>query len=56
MPGQSSERKVAKRVSGIKLNLFLFIFWLLEVFHLIGMTPSQAVFATSLYPLGRLRL
>jgi len=34
------------------LNLFLFIFWLPEVLHLIGMTPSQAVFATSLYPLG----
>ncbi|HEV2302940.1 MAG TPA: MFS transporter [Stellaceae bacterium] len=34
------------------LNLFLFIFWLPEVLHLIGMTPSQAVFAGSLYPLG----
>jgi MFS transporter, AAHS family, 4-hydroxybenzoate transporter len=34
------------------LNLFLFIFWLPEVLHLIGMTPAQAVFATSLYPLG----
>ncbi len=34
------------------LDLFLFIFWLPEVLHLIGMTPSQAVFATSLYPLG----
>jgi MFS transporter, AAHS family, 4-hydroxybenzoate transporter len=34
------------------LNLFLFVFWLPEVLHLIGMTPSQAVFATSLYPLG----
>jgi MFS transporter, AAHS family, 4-hydroxybenzoate transporter len=34
------------------LNLFLFIFWLPEVLHLIGMTPAEAVFATSLYPLG----
>jgi MFS transporter, AAHS family, 4-hydroxybenzoate transporter len=34
------------------LNLFLFVFWLPEVLHLVGMTPSQAVFATSLYPLG----
>ena len=34
------------------LDLFLFIFWLPEVLHLIGMTPAQAVFATSLYPLG----
>jgi AAHS family 4-hydroxybenzoate transporter-like MFS transporter len=34
------------------LNLFLFVFWLPEVLHLIGMTPAQAVFATSLYPLG----
>jgi AAHS family 4-hydroxybenzoate transporter-like MFS transporter len=34
------------------LNLFLFIFWLPEVLHLGGMTPAQAVFATSLYPLG----
>jgi AAHS family 4-hydroxybenzoate transporter-like MFS transporter len=34
------------------LNLFLFIFWLPEVLHLIGMTPAQAVFVTSLYPLG----
>ena len=30
------------------LDLFLFIFWLPEVLHLIGMTPAQAVFATSL--------
>jgi MFS transporter, AAHS family, 4-hydroxybenzoate transporter len=36
------------------LNLFLFIFWLPEVLHLIGMTPAQSVFATSLYPLGGL--
>jgi AAHS family 4-hydroxybenzoate transporter-like MFS transporter len=34
------------------LNLFLFIFWLPEVLHLIGMTPAQAVFVTSPYPLG----
>jgi len=34
------------------LNLFLFVFWLPEVLHLVGMTPAQAVFATSLYPLG----
>jgi MFS transporter, AAHS family, 4-hydroxybenzoate transporter len=34
------------------LDLFLFIFWLPEVLHLGGMTPAQAVFATSLYPLG----
>jgi AAHS family 4-hydroxybenzoate transporter-like MFS transporter len=34
------------------LDLFLFIFWLPEVLHLIGMTPSQAVFATSLQALG----
>jgi MFS transporter, AAHS family, 4-hydroxybenzoate transporter len=34
------------------LDLFLFVFWLPEVLHLIGMTPSQAVFATSLQALG----
>ena len=34
------------------LDLFLFIFWLPEVLHLIGMTPAQAVFVTSLHPLG----
>jgi MFS transporter, AAHS family, 4-hydroxybenzoate transporter len=34
------------------LDLFLFIFWLPEVLHLIGMTPAQSVFITSLYPLG----
>jgi AAHS family 4-hydroxybenzoate transporter-like MFS transporter len=34
------------------LNLFLFVFWLPEVLHLIGMTPAQAVFATSLQALG----
>ena len=36
------------------LNLFLFLFWLPEVLHLIGMTPAQAVFAGSLYPAGGL--
>jgi MFS transporter, AAHS family, 4-hydroxybenzoate transporter len=34
------------------LDLYLFIFWLPEVLHLNGLTPAQAVFATSLYPLG----
>jgi AAHS family 4-hydroxybenzoate transporter-like MFS transporter len=34
------------------LDLFLFVFWLPEVLHLIGMTPAQAVFAGSLYALG----
>jgi AAHS family 4-hydroxybenzoate transporter-like MFS transporter len=34
------------------LDLFLFIFWLPEVLHLVGMTPAQAVFATSLQNLG----
>jgi MFS transporter, AAHS family, 4-hydroxybenzoate transporter len=34
------------------LNLFLFVFWLPEVLHLIGMTPAQSVFATSLHALG----
>jgi AAHS family 4-hydroxybenzoate transporter-like MFS transporter len=34
------------------LDLFLFIFWLPEVLHLVGMTPAQAVFATSLQALG----
>jgi len=34
------------------LDLFLFIFWLPEVLHLIGLTPAQAVFATSLQALG----
>ena len=34
------------------LNLFLFVFWLPEVLHLTGMTPSQSVFASSLIPLG----
>jgi AAHS family 4-hydroxybenzoate transporter-like MFS transporter len=34
------------------LNLYLFVFWLPEVLHLTGMTPPQAVFATSLHALG----
>jgi AAHS family 4-hydroxybenzoate transporter-like MFS transporter len=34
------------------LDLFLFIFWLPEILHLIGMTPAESVFVTSLYPLG----
>ena len=34
------------------LNLYLFVFWLPEVLHLTGMTPPQAVFASSLIPLG----
>jgi len=34
------------------LNLFLFVYWLPEVLHLTGMTPSQAVFASSIIPLG----
>ena len=34
------------------LNLYLFVFWLPEVLHLTGMTPSEAVFATSLHALG----
>jgi MFS transporter, AAHS family, 4-hydroxybenzoate transporter len=34
------------------INLFLFLFWLPEVLHLSGMTPSQSVFAASLYGLG----
>jgi hypothetical protein len=34
------------------LNLFLFVYWLPEVLHLIGMTPSQAVFVSSLIALG----
>ncbi len=34
------------------LNLFLFVFWLPEVLHLTGMTPPQAVFASTLIPLG----
>src|SRR6516164_6582724 len=34
------------------LNLYLFVFWLPEVLHLTGLTPPQAVFATSLHALG----
>ena len=34
------------------LYLYLFVFWLPEVLHLTGMTPPQAVFASSLIPLG----
>lgn len=34
------------------LNLFLFVFWMPEVLHLIGMTPAQAVFASSLREFG----
>jgi hypothetical protein len=34
------------------LNLFLFVYWLPEVLHLTGMTPPQAVFASSIIPLG----
>jgi len=36
------------------LNLYLFVFWLPEVLHLTGMTPPEAVFATSLHALGGL--
>jgi AAHS family 4-hydroxybenzoate transporter-like MFS transporter len=34
------------------IDLFLFVFWLPEVLHLTGLTPPQAVFASSLIPLG----
>ncbi len=34
------------------INLYLFVFWLPEILHLTGMTPSEAVFATSLHALG----
>ena len=34
------------------MNLFLFVFWLPEILHLTGLTPAEAVFATSLHPLG----
>ena len=34
------------------MNLFLFGYWMPEVFHLIGMTPADAVFASSLRDLG----
>jgi MFS transporter, AAHS family, 4-hydroxybenzoate transporter len=36
------------------MNLFLFVYWLPEVLHLSGLTPAQAVFATTPYPLGGL--
>jgi len=34
------------------MNLFLFVYWLPEVLHLGGLTPAQAVFATTPYALG----
>src|SRR5271165_7031265 len=34
------------------LDLFLFVFWLPEVLHLVGLTPAQSVFVSSLYGLG----
>jgi MFS transporter, AAHS family, 4-hydroxybenzoate transporter len=34
------------------VNLYLFIFWLPEILHLTGLTPPEAVFATSLHALG----
>ena len=34
------------------LNLYLFVFWLPEILHLTGLSPSEAVFATSLHALG----
>ena len=34
------------------MNLFLFGYWMPEVFHLIGMSPADAVFASSLRDLG----
>ncbi|MBV9965927.1 MAG: MFS transporter, partial [Alphaproteobacteria bacterium] len=34
------------------VNLYLFVFWLPEILHLTGLTPSEAVFATSLHALG----
>jgi AAHS family 4-hydroxybenzoate transporter-like MFS transporter len=34
------------------MDLFLFVYWLPEVLHLGGMSPAQAVFATSIFPLG----
>ena len=34
------------------VNLYLFIFWLPEILHLTGLTPPEAVFATSLHTLG----
>jgi MFS transporter, AAHS family, 4-hydroxybenzoate transporter len=34
------------------VDLYLFVFWLPEILHLTGLTPSEAVFATSLHALG----
>jgi hypothetical protein len=34
------------------MNLFLFVYWLPEVLQLVGLTPAQAVFATTRYALG----
>jgi AAHS family 4-hydroxybenzoate transporter-like MFS transporter len=34
------------------INLYLFVFWLPEILHLTGLTPAEAVFATSLQALG----
>jgi AAHS family 4-hydroxybenzoate transporter-like MFS transporter len=34
------------------INLYLFVFWLPEILHLTGLTPGEAVFATSLHALG----
>jgi AAHS family 4-hydroxybenzoate transporter-like MFS transporter len=34
------------------VNLYLFVFWLPEILHLGGLSPAQAVFATSLQTLG----
>jgi MFS transporter, AAHS family, 4-hydroxybenzoate transporter len=34
------------------LTLYLYVFWMPEILHLTGMTPPQAVFATSLHALG----
>jgi AAHS family 4-hydroxybenzoate transporter-like MFS transporter len=36
------------------LNLFLFAYWMPTVLHLIGLTPAQAVFASSLRDCGAL--
>jgi AAHS family 4-hydroxybenzoate transporter-like MFS transporter len=33
-------------------DIYLFIFWLPEILHLSGLTPAQAVFASSLYAIG----
>jgi AAHS family 4-hydroxybenzoate transporter-like MFS transporter len=34
------------------IDLYLFLFWLPEILHLSGLTPAEAVFATSLHGLG----